>query len=154
PTSYAWTVTPQSSVAALPQYRPATFTVSWSATAGAGSTIAGFDVYVSDNGGTFIRLLAGTTQTSASYTGLDGHTYAFYSIATDKIGNRQLAPVQPQATTLVDVNAPTSTVAALSAFTSTASFTVNWAGQDNPGGSGVASFQVYVSDNGGTYVLF
>jgi hypothetical protein len=48
---------------------------------------------------------------------------------------------------------PTSSVGALPAF-SPPSFTVSWSGQDNPGGSGVAAFDVYVSDDGGPFVPF
>ena len=51
--------------------------------------------------------------------------------------------------------APTSTVAAMPASTTApGSFTVNWTGSDNAGGSGIVSYNVYVSDNGGTYTAW
>ena len=59
-----------------------TFPVTWSGS-DAGAGIAAYDVYVSDNGGPFQPWLAATPQTTADYTGLAGHTYAFYSVATD-----------------------------------------------------------------------
>ena len=33
------------------------------------------------------------------------------------------------------------------------SFLVSWSGSDDPGGSGIASFDIFVSDNGGPFVL-
>src|SRR5262249_11991171 len=51
--------------------------------------------------------------------------------------------------TTLDTGAPSSGVQALPAVTSSASFPVSWSGADDAGGSGVATFDVYVSDNGG-----
>jgi hypothetical protein len=149
------TTPPDSTVAALPAFSQATFTLSWSGSDNpGGSGIATYDVYVSDNGAAFTPLLTGTSLTSTTFTGLDRHTYAFYSVATDKVGNVQPTPAEFQALTVVDAVAPTSTVAALPAFTGTASFTVSWSGDDNPGGSGLASYDVFVSDNGAPYKPF
>jgi RHS repeat-associated protein len=94
---------PTSRVQALPAvtYTPS-FLVSWSGADDAGgSGIASFDVFVSDNGGPFTAWLTATPLTSASYAGQNGHTYAFYSVATDRVGNRQKAPTAAQATTQV-----------------------------------------------------
>jgi hypothetical protein len=60
-----------------------------------------YSIYVSNNGGAFALWLGGTTQTSAVYTGVNGHTYAFYSRAQDQAGNVEAAPTAAQATTLV-----------------------------------------------------
>ncbi len=49
-----------------------------------------------------------------------------------------------------DAIAPTSTVAALPA-NSPPNFTVQWSGADNPGGSGIAFFDLYVAINGGPF---
>src|SRR5205823_6208978 len=142
---------PSSSAAPLPQFAPANFTVSWSGGDNAGgSGIASYSVFVSDNGGGFTPWLTETARTSATYTGMNGHTYGFYSIATDNAGNVQPAPDAAQATTAVDAVAPTSTVAPLPA-SSPANFTVSWSGGDNAGGSGLASYDVSVSDNGGPF---
>ncbi|MFO0805191.1 MAG: CARDB domain-containing protein [Gemmataceae bacterium] len=141
------TTAPSSSVAALPSFSPAIFGVNWSGS-DSGSGLASYDVYVSDNGGAFARWLSGTSQTTATYTGVSGHTCGFYSVARDAVGNVQAAPGGAQATTLVDASAPSSTVAALPSF-SLASFAVSWSGSD--GGSGLASYDVYVSDNGGAF---
>ncbi len=61
------------------------FTLQWS-----GSDLSGiqtYSVYVSDNGSGFELFLIHTSQTSATFSGQAGHTYAFYSIATDNTGN-------------------------------------------------------------------
>jgi len=98
---------PTSGVSPLPAVSPTTFTVSWSGQDDpGGSGIAAFDVFVSDNGGSFTPLLTGTTDTSATFTGVNGHTYAFYSVATDNVGNVQPTPTTAQAATTVILAEP------------------------------------------------
>ncbi|HKI38738.1 MAG TPA: PKD domain-containing protein, partial [Gemmataceae bacterium] len=82
---------PTSAVSALPaDTNSATFTVGWAGSDGQnGSGIATYTVYVSDNGGTFKPFQQNTTATSDPFTGQDGHTYAFYSLAADNAGNVQ-----------------------------------------------------------------
>jgi hypothetical protein len=92
---------PTSSVAALPANEPPTFTVSWSGSDPTGPGIASYSIYVSDNGGPFTVWQSATTQTSATYTGQVGHTYGFYSVATDTAGRVQSTPPQAQASTTV-----------------------------------------------------
>lgn len=76
------------------------FTVSWSGTDDAGgSGIASYTVYVSVNGAAFTPWLTNQTQTSATYTGVIGNTYSFYSVATDNVGLQQPLPTGAQATT-------------------------------------------------------
>jgi hypothetical protein len=96
---------PTSSVAPLPATEDsADFTVSWSGQDDpGGSGIASYDVYVSDNGGPFTIWQSATTQTSATFDGVNGHSYAFYSIATDNVGHVEATPTAPQATTLIYV---------------------------------------------------
>ena len=100
---------PSSSVATLPAASPANFTVTWAGTDPAGgSGVATYNVYVSTDGGAFSAFQLGTTATSAPFNGAQGHTYAFVSVATDNAGNVQTFPANPQATTLVPVQAPTA----------------------------------------------
>ncbi len=100
--------TPTSSVAPLPATESSpSFAVSWSGSDGSGSGIADYNVYVSDNGGAYQLWQAGTTQTSATYAGQTGHTYAFYSVATSNVGLAQPTPTTPQATTAVNSPSPT-----------------------------------------------
>ncbi len=94
---------PASSVQALPAVtNAASFPVLWSGQDDAGgSGVATYDVYVSDNGGPFTRWQAGTSQTQATYAGVVGHTYGFYSVTTDYVGLTQPVPAAAQATTRV-----------------------------------------------------
>ena len=94
--------TPTSSVAAFAAKSPTSFSMNWSGSDDAnGSGIAFYDVYVSDNGGPFTPFQVATSQTSATFTGQVGHTYGFYSVATDNVGHRQATPSAAQATTAV-----------------------------------------------------
>jgi hypothetical protein len=96
---------PVSSVTALPSTESSTsFTVSWSGT-DVGSGIATYTIFVSDNGGAYTPWQAAVTTTSAAYSGQPGHTYAFYSIATDGAGNVQAPKSSPDTTTMVSVQA-------------------------------------------------
>src|SRR5207237_404010 len=90
-----------------------------------GSGLAAYNVYVSDNGGEFALWQHETMATSATYTGVAGHTYGFYSAAFDNAGNAQSISMEPQATTTVDTTPPTSSVTALPAF-SPSTFTLRW----------------------------
>jgi RHS repeat-associated protein len=100
---------PSSHVAPLPAKETSSnFTVSWSGRDDSGgSGVASYDVYVSDNGGPFVAFLAETTRTSATFHGVNGHTYAFFSVATDNVGNVQATPATAQASTKVVVSTPT-----------------------------------------------
>ena len=94
---------PTSSVRAFPATETqATFTVSWSG-ADQGSGVATYNIYVSDNGGPFTIWQSFVTVTSASYTGVNGNTYGFYSIAIDAAGNVQAAKSVADTATTVAV---------------------------------------------------
>ncbi|HUT10528.1 MAG TPA: RHS repeat-associated core domain-containing protein [Thermoguttaceae bacterium] len=71
-----------------------------------GSGIAAYDVYVSIDDGPFELWLDGTPETSATFTGPGGHTYAFYSIATDNVGHREPTPDPETADTQTTSIAP------------------------------------------------
>jgi RHS repeat-associated protein len=121
-------VPPTSRVSPLPADSPPTFLVTWAGADDAGgSGLAFFDVYVSDDGGPFTLWLAQTTRTQAAFTGMIGHTYGFYSVATDNAGNREATPTMAQATTVVSLAAtPThiQIVPAGNAFTAGTPFTI------------------------------
>jgi hypothetical protein len=76
------------------------FNVQWSGT-DTGSTIRAYDIYSSDNGGPFALWLSQTTATQTYYLGLLGHTYAFYSIASDIGGSVEAAKLAGEASTQV-----------------------------------------------------
>lgn len=100
---------PTSTVSPLPGVLNSTsFPVSWSGQDDAGgSGIATYDVFVSIDNGPFTPWLTGTTQRMANYTGSFGHSYAFYSVATDNVGFVQATPTQAQASTTLREPPPT-----------------------------------------------
>jgi RHS repeat-associated protein len=102
---------PTSSVLALPaSVTSGRIPVSWSGSDDAGgSGIGTYDIYVSINGGDFVPWLTGTTLTGATYIAppeAAGGTIAFYSIAIDNTGNRELPP--PAADTTTSFGSPTA----------------------------------------------
>ena len=100
---------PTSSVNALPATTASkSFAVRWTGT-DTGMGIANYDVYVSDSGGAFKPWLKGTTQNFAVFNGASGHSYSFFSMATDKAGNVQTTPTAAQARTSVQVSGRTTT---------------------------------------------
>jgi RHS repeat-associated protein/uncharacterized repeat protein (TIGR01451 family) len=101
------TTVPTSSVAALPATETSpSFNVKWSGSDGNGSGIAGYNVYVSDNGGPYTLWQSNTTSATATYAGQLGHTYRFYSVATSNVGLVQPTPATAQATTNVVLPGP------------------------------------------------
>ena len=108
PVTVSDTTPPTSVIAALPSECYAQIPLAWSGQDNAGgSGLAGFDIWVSDNGGPFTRWLERTTLTSAFYPGVIGHTYAFYTTAVDAAGNVEPIPGSPDAQTMVSlVNTP------------------------------------------------
>lgn len=119
---------PTSTVAPLPPGSLPSFTVNWSGSDDpGGSGIASYDVYVSEDGGPFTPFLQGTSATSATFKGTAGHSYGFYSVATDNVGNVESTPSSAEATTKVLVttttsvqsSVPTSTYGDSLAFTAT-----------------------------------
>jgi hypothetical protein len=79
------------------------FPVQWTGS-DIGAGIQDFTIYVSDNGGPYNAWLTNTTATQATYTGINGHTYSFNSIARDLVGNVEGAKSAAEATTTVDVS--------------------------------------------------
>ncbi len=100
------TTPPTSTVNALPAQTTSTsFTVSVTGSDPNGSNgstpsgVSSYAIYDSKDGGAF-TLLASVTPPSPSavFTGQAGHTYGFYSVATDNAGNVQPTPATAQAT--------------------------------------------------------
>ena len=105
-------VAPTSSVSTLPSQSKDGFTLTWTGQDDTGgSGVASYDIYVSDNGGAYVRYLQGTTLTSTTFSGINGHQYSFYSVAIDNVGNTEAAPATPDATTIdiVPNHAPVGT---------------------------------------------
>lgn len=79
--------------------------VSWSGS-DVGSGLQGFTVFVSDTGGPFTPWLSNATAASADYIGTVGHTYSFYSVATNLVGNVEGAKTTAEASTSVTASGP------------------------------------------------
>ena len=92
---------PMSHVLDLPaEIQGDVFLVEWSGQDDAGGAgISRFDLYVSDDGGPYTLWLADTPDTQGTYTGQFEHTYAFYSVARDHVGHRELPPSTPDTQT-------------------------------------------------------
>ena len=109
-----------------------------------GSGVAVHDVWVSIDGLPFTPWLAGSTATSATYPAQSGHTYAFASVARDKVGNAEALPAAGDVTSTVaecDQTAPVSAASidgpAAKGGWYPAPVEVGLAAVDNPGGFGV-----------------
>jgi len=153
------TVPPTSTVSPLPAVSVSTqFTVQWSGQDPGGSGIATYDVYVQDDGGAFTLWQSNTAATSAVYTGVAGHTYGFYSVATDRAGNQEVKTaaaeastlVQPATMTTVSSNYPTGSVYG-EAVTLNVTVSSNDPAVGTP--SGTVQFQIGGVDLGGAITL-
>ncbi len=116
------TTRPTSTVSALPAQTTSTsFTVSATSsdpTGSNGSTpsgVASIALYDSKDGGSYTQFASVTPASpSALFTGQAGHTYGFYSIATDNAGNVQATPTAPQQTAQIISPASVTSIAAVS----------------------------------------
>jgi len=141
---------PTATVNSLPTWSGTSFTVSWTGN-DSGAGIAYYDIEYNLNGGSWTRWLSQTTATSTTFNGAaNGQQYQFRARAADNCGNVG-AWTGTQAFTNIDSVAPTASVEPLPPYTFASSFIVRWAGTDNPGGSGVASYDVQVKVNGGSW---
>lgn len=143
------TSAPASVVAPLALFQGSSvFTLNWSGSDGVGSGVKNYDVQFRDGAsGMWMDLLSDTISTSFPFEGEDTHTYYFQSRSEDNLGNLEIfAGGDGQSHTTVDVSKPTSSVAALNPYQTTASFALNWSGGDGPLGSGVANYDVQVKD--------
>ena len=123
------------------QVNTSSFTVSWGGSGPVSGALT-FDVFVSDSGGPFTPFQTATMATSAPFQGVAGHTYGFFSIATDAAGNKE--PMKSRAdfvVTIVDVTPPVITPQITGTLGSNGWYrtpaTVNWSVSDPE--SGIAS---------------
>ena len=106
------TLPPSSHVAPLPSVLTTTsIPLYWSGSDDAkGSGVESFGIYVSDNGGPYSLwfntavITNSLLVTNATYVGQPGHTYGFYSLATDYAGNMERAHLTADATVLISAN--------------------------------------------------
>lgn len=133
----------------LPAWSGSSINVSWYGNDNAAG-IAYYDVDYNLNGGSWTRWLTNTTNQSATFNGAqNGQQYQFRVRAIDNCGNT--GAWGPTVFTNVDTIAPTASMQALNPYTFGSSFIVYWDGTDNPGGSGIASYDVQFRINGGSW---
>jgi len=98
-------------------------------------------------------LPSGTEIHNIAQISFDGQTI----IATNQIDPQDASqgtdPAKEARNTL-DANVPESHVLALPPSVAELAFPVEWSGQDDAGGSGIGGYDVFVSDNGGPFVLW
>ena len=140
---------PFSRVAALTVYQTSlVFTVSWGPQFDT-FDIASYRVEVSADGAAWNVWYAAATNTTSSFTGLDGHKYAFRSIATDFAGNVETPPAGNDTWTIIDVTPPGSAVAPLAQYQAGLTFGISWA--LSGGTQDIVAYTVQVSDNDGPF---
>jgi Ca2+-binding RTX toxin-like protein len=100
---------PAATVEALPATSAETFTVTWTGDDTGGAGVRTYDVYVSRDGGAFTLWQSATTANSRQAIGQRGSTYAFYAVATDRVGVQEQAQGLAQAQTTIESGAAPGT---------------------------------------------
>ena len=114
------TLTPGSHVNTLPRYKNSmSFAVTWAPDTGVTDIVTYTVQYNAGSG--WVNWLVGTTSTSATFTAPIQGIYAFRSIATDRAGNREVAPSSNDTYTIVDMTRPVVTSYAPTAINATTS---------------------------------
>ena len=152
-TNDTWTIVdvepPSSAVLALPTYETRlSFPVSWDRV-GDAYDIATFRVEVNDDGAGWTVWIASTANRSANFSGVDGHTYQFLSLATDNAGNVEARPSGNDTWTVVDATPPDSTVAALPPYKTTTTWTLTWG--PVAGTSDIATYSIEYREGSGLW---
>jgi hypothetical protein len=145
---------PASSASASATSASRTFTVSYSASDGSGgSGLTKVELYAKPpTSGTFTKVATDSTpgaSGSFAYTAGSDGAFAFYTVATDAVGNVEAVPAGADLTVAVDTVRPTSTSSAPATRTY-APIPVNWTASDPAGGSGLARVDLYVQTPGQT----
>jgi hypothetical protein len=70
-------------------------------------------------------------------------SYRFYTLATDAAANVEAVPSSPDATTVLDITAPTSSITALPSTSSASSISIAYTASDNTSGSGLANVECW-----------
>jgi hypothetical protein len=135
------------------------FVVRWSGT-DVGAGVQMFDVFVSDNGGGFFPWLTRTAETQATFEGKNNHSYRFYSIAHDLVGNTE--PVKSVGDTTTTIRIDTAPPVTSAEFLQSpkangwnnSDVTILLASVDDADGSGVKEMSVTLSGaETGTYLV-
>lgn len=98
-------------------------------------------------------LPSGTEIRNVALISFDGQTI----IATNQVNPQdpsQGTDPAREALNTIDAGRPASQVTSLQDVITETSFPIGWSGGDDLGGSGIASYSIYVSDNGGAFELW
>ncbi len=107
-------IPPSSKVDPLPANSYAQIPVSWAGSDNpGGSGINFYDIYVSIDGAPFVPWIQHSDQTGSVYSGQLGKKYAFYSVATDNVGNREADHTSSDTQTTVSLENHAPTFAAI-----------------------------------------
>jgi YD repeat-containing protein len=141
---------PTSAINPLPATTTSTaINVSWSGNDPSGSGIASYNIYEATDGGAYSLWLSATTLTSSTYSNaLAGHTYSFYSLATNNVGAPQLVPATAQTISVLYLTPTVTVTPAASSITTTQSLSVT---VTVSGGSGNPTPTGSVTLTSGTY---
>jgi uncharacterized repeat protein (TIGR01451 family) len=135
---------PSTSMSAPPSPVPYRFTISWTGEDNK-SGILDYDVQVRDStSGGWVGWQSHTTETSALYTGIGGHTYYFRTRARDNAFNQQAWP-NYQVSVFVEDDAPITEIDRLLPFTRGNQVYLYWLGFD-PGQSGIYGYDIQYMD--------
>ena len=120
------TSSPTSAINPLPATTTSTaISLSWSGSDPSGSGIASYNIYESTDGGAYSLWLSATTLTSSTYSSaLAGHTYTFYSLATNNVGVTQAVAATAQTVGVIYLTPIVTVSPAASAVTSAQSLLV------------------------------
>ena len=109
---------------------------------------------MSEDGGAFTAFATVTpAKPSAFFTGQPGHTYGFYSIATDNAGNVQPTPSAAQQTVQIVPSLSISAITPVSTPTNTAVSTIDVTFSEPINTSSLAPGALTLTDNGGANLI-
>lgn len=147
------TQVPTSQIQALSANSPAPIMVRWVGNDTGGSGLRSYDVQVKMGAnGTWTDWQIGTTATSGAYNGVGGQTYYFRSRVRDNAFNIEAWPTNADSSTTVESLPPNSSLSPLPPYhRRDQGVPVQWGGSD-PGGSGIASYDVQYRIDGGNWV--
>ncbi len=122
--------------------------LTWTAATDSGASgLAGYKIYRSDQGSTPI---ATTATTSYSNTGLNGYTAYTYTVAAYSNAGDVSAQSSPATATTPDSTAPTVPTGLTATAASQTQINLSWTAATDTGGSGLAGYKIYRSDQGST----
>jgi uncharacterized repeat protein (TIGR01451 family) len=113
--------------------------------------LASYDIQIRDGlTGPWSDWQMSTTNQTAAYIGIGGHTYCFRARARDHAANVEPWPADNDACTTVEALPPVTAVQPLLEVSRAPELSIRWRGSD-PGGSGIQNYDVQVRQNTGDW---